>query len=366
MIFYNIYLNYRLSLCIFETQITLCLMKLKSFLFLLLITYLTYGQVGGEKVYIFLSVPVSARQASLGGKSLTSLDDINQPLWNPSIINKNLDNKFSINYVNFLADINYVSLSYARFFDKHFGSLYGNLTVVDNGKFIRANSDGTILGSFKSKDMIFNLGYSRNLPWTDFYIGANLKLIHSSIDNYSSNGFAVDISLSYYTDSKPFVVSAVLRNFGYQVSLFDENKEDLPLEVLLGFSYDLKDIPLRWYVTIDHLQRWKVAYENPSDVQNSLNSSSDNTKISFIGNSVRHFIIGAEFFPKGNFNIRLGYNFRRARELRLVERRTFSGLNFGFGLKMGRYKLHYAYSKYHPSSNSSTFSLDINLESKIR
>ncbi len=334
-----------------------------SFLFVYISSF---SQIGGEQVYNFLNVPVSARQASLGGKALTILDDVNQPYWNPSVINQNLDNKISINYINFLGDINYASFSYARFFSKHIGTFYANISVADYGDFLRTNTEGIILGNFKSRDLVFNIGYARNLPWTNLYAGVNLKAINSNIDNYSSLGIATDVSIIYYNHNKPFVITTVLRNYGYQINKYTDVKEKLPMEILLGFSYDLTDIPLRWYITMDNLQKWNVSVENPSDIQNTLNSNAGSSKISFIGNSMRHFIVGAEFFPKGNFNLRLGYNFRRARELRLVERRTFSGLNFGFGLKMGRYKLHYAYSKYHPSSNTSTFSLDINLDSKIR
>ena len=45
----------------------------------------------------------------------------------------------------------------------------------------------------------------------------------------------------------------------------------------------------------------------------------------------------------------------------LVDQRTFAGFTAGFGLKMNRLKLNYAFSKYHPASNVSTFSLLINL-----
>ena len=76
-----------------------------------------------------------------------------------------------------------------------------------------------------------------------------------------------------------------------------------------------------------------------------------------------HFIIGAELFPKRIINLRLGYNFRRAAELKLQDVRTFGGFSFGFGIKMNKFKLNYAYSKYHSAANASTFSLLINLDS---
>jgi len=62
----------------------------------------------------------------------------------------------------------------------------------------------------------------------------------------------------------------------------------------------------------------------------------------------------------------MGYNFRRSAELQLQNIRTFGGLSFGFGLKMKKFKLNYAFSKYHLATNTNTFSLeiDLNRESK--
>jgi hypothetical protein len=58
----------------------------------------------------------------------------------------------------------------------------------------------------------------------------------------------------------------------------------------------------------------------------------------------------------------LGYNFRRAAELKLQNVRTFSGFSFGFGIKMKKFKLNYAYSKFHSAANASTFSLLIDID----
>jgi hypothetical protein len=56
-----------------------------------------YAQVGGENVYQFLNLSTSARQIALGGEVLTLTDDVNQPIWNPSTINEDLDGKLTVN-----------------------------------------------------------------------------------------------------------------------------------------------------------------------------------------------------------------------------------------------------------------------------
>ncbi len=342
-------------------------MKPKFLILFLTCSIFSFSQVGGETIFNFLNVPTSARQAALGGKVLTLYDDVNQPTWNPSTINQELDNKVSVNYVNFLADINYGSVNFAHFFSKRFGTLHGGITFVDYGKFIAADEEGNETGTFKSKDIAATIGYARNLPWSNFYAGANFKVINSTIDTYTSSGIAFDAALLYYNYKKPYTFTAVIRNVGYQINAFDETKEKLPLVIEIGASYKLSEIPLKWYLTIDNLQQWDVSAENPSDAVSSIGGDASNEKITFLNNAIRHFVVGAEFFPDKKVNLRLGYNFRRARELRLTETRTFSGFTAGFGLRLRRnLKFNYAFSKYHPASNSSTFSLQIDLLSRIR
>ena len=73
-------------------------------------------------------------------------------------------------------------------------------------------------------------------------------------------------------------------------------------------------------------------------------------------------ILGVELFPKGGFNIRLGYSFRRGEELRIVDQRSFAGLSAGFGVKFNRVRFNYAYSRYNSAASSSFFGLNIDLQ----
>ena len=71
---------------------------------------------------------------------------------------------------------------------------------------------------------------------------------------------------------------------------------------------------------------------------------------------------GIELFPESGFNIRLGYNVRRSEELRILEQRSFAGLSAGFGIKLNKLRLSYAYSKYSTAAASSFFGLNIDLQ----
>lgn len=331
---------------------------------LLLVSFSGFAQVGGETVYNFLNVPTSARQAALGGKILTLIDDVNQPFFNPSSINLDMDNQVGVNYLNFLTDINYGSASFAHMINRNFGTLQGGFIYANYGEFIEADEEGNELGTFRASDMAFSIGYAYQLPYSNFSIGANLKVINSVIANFSSFGAAADFGLIFKNSNLPYVFTLVVRNVGYQITTFDGEQEKVPLEVALGASYRVENVPVRLHLTIENLQQWNLAYPNPSNSQTDLDGTTIDEEISAIDNAFRHMIIGAELFPEGGFNLRLGYNFRRAKELQLTDIRTFAGFSVGFGLKMGRFKLNYAYTKYHPAENSSTFSLLIDLDDR--
>jgi len=320
------------------------------------------GQVGGEEIYQFLNLSTSARQISLGGEVLTLLDDVNQPMWNPSVINQDLDNKISVNYTNYLAGINIGSMSFAKFISRRFGTIHGSIKYINYGSLIGADELGNETGNFNASDIAISIGYSINIPKTNFFIGSNIRLINSNISNFSSTGISTDLSILYNNPYKPFLITLVVRNLGTQIKSYTGEKEVLPFKLALGGSYKLEHVPLKWYATIDNLQKWDISVSNPSDQTTGLDGSVTDKNIGFIENTMRHLVIGAELFPESALNVRIGYNFRRSAELKLQNVRTFSGFSFGFGIKMNKLKFNYAYSKFHSAANASTFSLLINLD----
>ena len=336
-------------------------MKQISYIFILFSISL-FSQTGGEDVYTFLNMPTSARQSALGGSTLTLTNEVNQPLWNPATLTAEMDQMLTLNYVNFLADINYFSGSYAYHFNDHFGNLHTGLTYLNYGKFIAADEEGNETGTFKAYDMALSVGYSYQFPYTDFYMGANAKFIHSVIEDYQSIGLAADIGFMFKPEDAPYTVGIVVRNMGSQIVTYNGTKESLPLLIQAGWSYQLEHVPIRIYTTFDNLQKWQLAYTNPSEnTQDLATGEVIENKPGFMDNAMRHVVLGAELFPDKGFSLRLGYNYQRSQELKLEGTRTFAGLSFGFGLKVKKLNLNYAFSKYHPASNSHNFSLGINL-----
>ena len=154
----------------------LLLVKL-FFCYLILFSSILHSQVGGESVFQFLNLTSSSRQVALGGEALTLINDVNQPIWNPSTINAELDKQLSINYTTYLAGISLGSASYSQVINRRFGAIHGSIKYLNYGTLIEADESGNETGNFKASDVAISIGYAFNLPWTNFFMGFNGKLI---------------------------------------------------------------------------------------------------------------------------------------------------------------------------------------------
>jgi hypothetical protein len=323
----------------------------------------SHSQIGGKYVYQFLNLVTSPRQAALGGKTVTIYDDdVNQANFNPATINPEMDNHLALNYGSYFGGVTYGAASYAYTYDRHLQTFQAGVNYVNYGSFVGYDENGQATASFTGNEIALSFGYSYNIPYTNLHIGANLKLISSTLETYNSFGGAGDIGAIFIDERNDVNWGLVIRNIGTQFTTYSGQSEKLPLEIMLGVSQELENVPIRWHLTFENLQQWNLAFSNPNRSQSSLNGSSQDEKISAINNALRHVIFGVELFPKKAVNFRIGYNFRRAEELRVVDQRNFSGISAGFGLKLNKLKFNYSYSRYTLAGNTSLFGLTINFQ----
>lgn len=301
--------------------------------------------------------------AALGGKVVTNYDyDPVQAIWNPASINPEMDNQLSLNYTNYIGDINYGTAAYAYSWDRRTQVIHAGVTYMNYGTFDGYDESGIPTNSFGGSEVAVSVGHARNIPFTDFHIGVNAKIISSKLEQYSSLGGALDIGVMYYKEDWDLNITAVGRNIGTQFTPYHEEYEPLPFELLLGISQTLENIPVRWHFTLENMQKWNVAFSNPAREETDLEGNVTRENINFVDNALRHMILGVELFPESGFNVRLGYNFRRGEELRIEEKRAFAGLSGGFSIKLNKFRLSYSYAKYSTAANASFFGLNLDLQ----
>lgn len=334
-----------------------------------------FAQIGGTKVYSFLDLPVPARSNALGGATIAIWDkDVNLGYSNPALLNPSCSKQLAFNYVNFVSDLNYGNFLYAHQFKKQ-GTFAAGLQYFNYGKFDGRDEYDEEIGTFKAADYSLNLSFAKTLNKdSTLSLGVALKTIYSHYDIYSSFANAIDVGLTYHTN-KQFVVSLVAKNYGRQWKSFSENMptESLPQNVQIGLSKKLAKAPFRIIIQYDQLLKWDLTYVNPQDASTTIDPFTNkpivktkkeirNDKLKTgVDKFGRHIILGTEIVLGKNFMIRVAYNFRKGKEMALPDVKKANGLSVGFGFKVYKFHLDYAYSKYALTGNSHTIGITTNL-----
>ncbi len=327
--------------------------------FCLLISYSASGQNGGTDTYEFLDLTYSARIAALGGVAIAIKDnDPNLGLANPALLNKEMDNQMTLNYTNYLSDINYGYTSFTKHYDS-IGTFNVGLKYVSYGEFVERDAGGNELGTFNAGEYAIVMGYAKELN-NNFSIGANFKTILSSLYDYQSFGVALDLGTTYYLKDKGFTASLVVKNIGSQITTYTEdNREPIPFEIQAGISKKLKNVPLRFSLTAHSLETPDLTYERQIKNEGGLLgvTQEEDNQDGLLENMARHTVVGVEFLPSQNFHIRLGYNYQRRRELLVEEKTGLVGMSFGFGMRISKFHISYGHASYHQAGGINTFSV---------
>ena len=326
-----------------------------------------FAQLGGESTYQFLNLVSSPRQAALGGKIITNFDyDVTEALYNPASINWQMHNQLAANVSNYLGDITYGTAAYAYTWDRRVQTFHFGVTYINYGSFDGYDVNGVSTGSFGGNEAAISFGYNYNIPFTDFYVGANVKIITSLLEQYNSIGGAVDIGAMYINEDLDFHAALTIRNLGTQFTTYAGLNEPLPFEINFGMSQTVENVPIRWHLTLENLQQWNIGVSNPARATTDLDGNQTQEEVSFLNNALRHLILGAELWPDRGFNLRVGYNFRRGEELRIVDQRTFSGISAGISVRLNKMRFSYTHARYTSASNTSFFGLQIDLDNRRR
>ncbi len=323
------------------------------------------AQIGGETTYQFLELTSSARIAALGGTqiALTDTSDLNLPFYNPALLNDGMRNIMLVNYVNYLADIQYGYASFAPQL-KMKGNFAVGMHYINYGEFKEATEEGELTGSFfQAAEYALNLIYSGNYNRLGY--GVNVKPVYSAFESYQSLGMAADLGVVYSSKDSLTNVAMVARNIGVQFTTYyeDGNREPIPFNLQAGISTRLRYAPVIISLTMQHLTNWDLAwYEN--EEKQTLETWYERQE-SFAKQIMRHAVLGVEILPSDNFTLRAGYNYQRRQELKFDERHSTVGFSMGFGVKINRFRFDFATSRFHLAGSSNLFSLAVNLSERF-
>lgn len=303
-------------------------------LFFTLISVLTWAQ-DSQTGYNFLRLPVSAHAAALGSDNISIIeDDPSLMFHNPALLSSVSDKSLNLNYLNYMnymEGANAASASFSKIV-KEKATIGVMAQFLDYGKMKEVDEHNVQTGEFSAKDIAIAGALSYQLG-TNIVGGITARIITSYIGDYNAFAMGVDLGVNYYDPEKEWSVSATVKNLGGELDAFEEEYNKLPLDLQIGASKRLIGSPLRLSATLVDMNHLDKKF-------------------------IHHLVAGADVILSPQIYVAIGYNFRRASEMKIVsndEERGSShgaGLSLGGGVQLDRFKLNVAYGKYHVSSHS--------------
>lgn len=301
-------------------------------------TLLTLAQMGmapasaqdSQTAYNFLRLPASAHAAALGGDNTTIVDDDASLMFhNPALLSSTSDKTIALNFMSYMSGSVVASASFNRNVgDKASWAVSGQF--ADYGTMRQTDDTGQQTGDFSAKDIAIS-GYFAYILGSKVAGGLTAKFITSHIGDYNSIAMGIDLGVNYYDPDTEWSASIVAKNLGGQLKAYDDNYDLMPIDIQVGASKRFAHTPLRLSATLVDLSHWNYRFAN-------------------------HLVLGVDAVLSESAWIGMGYNFRRAHEMKIAsadgESSHGAGLSFGAGLNLSRIKIDVAYGKYHVSSSS--------------
>lgn len=325
-------------------------MKKSIFLLLALVACCRAAAQEATSTYNVLKLPVSSHAAALGGDNVSLIEDSPWAGWaNPALYASVSDGSLGLDFMSYVGGGSWMGAQYVKAFgQRHTAALTAQ--YMNYGSIDETTETGEVIGDFSPKDIVFGGAYSYLLSdrWSG---GAALKAVSSSYGGYNAFALSFDLGVNYFDEATDVSVSAVARNVGAQLKGFDGRTEHLPFSMEVGLSKGMAHVPVRFSVTLTDLTRWSSA-----DYYRAAGEKLSPGRL-----LTNHLVVGVDLVPSDLFYVCVGYNFRRAYELKSAGSSHGAGLTVGAGLHVKRFSLGAAYAKYHVSASSLLFNVGYQL-----
>lgn len=305
-------------------------MKKTILVFLLAMSsFLAFAQES-QTEYNFLKIPLSAHAAALGGENISIIENDPSLIFsNPALAASVSDLTIGLNYMNYMKGANYMGASFVKVAAEKttiaFAAQYMNY-----GKMKEYDANKTEIGTFSASEMAIEAILAYDLA-NNLVGGITGKFISSNIGQYNSLAAGVDLGLNYFNPEKEWSLSIVAKNLGGQIKAYEEDFGRMPFDLQLGVSKTFEALPVRASATLVDMTHYNYRFAN-------------------------HICLGADLLLSSNIWLGIGYNFRKADEMKIGTGDNQSvhgaGLSLGAGINLERFKLNLAYGKYHASTGS--------------
>lgn len=322
-----------------------------------------FSQSGGKFTYQYLNHEYSSRQVGLGSDVIFIRDnDLNMGISNPANLNSKMSGHVIFNQGFLPSGIAYGQAGYGHEFDS-IGVFSFNFKYLSYGKFERTNEAGVKLGEFTAADFMISAGYGRTIN-EYFSVGANINLLTSAYDTYTSVGLSFDLGGTFRHEPSNITLSLLFKNLGFQFKSFTQkNSEMLPANIMLGLAYKFHKAPFRLGLSLHNLQNWKLAYQDPSSttIDPITGQIVPTEKPGFGEELLQHISFSVEAIISKNIFIRVGFNYHRRQQMKILDKPGAAGLSFGGGFNIKMFRFSYGLAFYDGRGLNNAFSISTNI-----
>lgn len=336
-----------------------------SLVFLVLLCSFSGGigqTLGGSSTFSFLRMQLHPQASALGGRNVSMTEgDLGLVSENPALLNKGHHSFVSANFIFLAPTITGLYGVGAYHLKKAATTISLGLQHNLYGNQVQTDASGTLLGEFRAYDQMIGLSASRQYG-SRWKYGVTFKLINSRYGAFSSLAFAADAGITYFDEERKFKMGFVSKNMGTQIRTFSGIGEDLPFDLLIGATKQLRGAPFRFSITAQRIHQFDLLYNDTlfnAENYGRQERSGLGTKI------LSHMIVGSDVLIGDRLVFSVGYNVLRRGELRIRNIASgLSGISYGFQLNLNRLKFYFSRAHYQTSLSQNQVSLSFRLQSK--
>ncbi len=284
------------------------------------------AQRAGTAGVEFLKIGVGARASAMGESFIAVANDASALYWNPAGISQFTDNQAIFSHTAWLVDIQHEFLGavYHLSADDAVGFSITTLHTEDMPVTtdLQPMGDGTY---FHYGDVAVGLTYSRKLT-SQFSFGGTVRYYEETLDVLKMRGTVIDFGTYYWTGLGSLRFSAVVSNFGSQVSP-SGNVSMIDGSTMSQFQQ----------FSPPTMFRFGFAFEPYQDEKNSVTTSA---QLNHPNDNSENVSIGAEYQYMKTFFVRGGYKMN-------VDEEAFSfGVGVAASLDLFSLSLDYGYAPF--------------------
>lgn len=337
-------------------------MRLRRYLsIIILLSALSSGAqtLGGSAVYTFLKLPSSPFLSAAGGANVSYTGgDVGLAASDPAMLTKSLQGQVALNFNSFFAGVKAYQLAGAFHKAAWNTTFAASLFYVDYGSIDQTDIYGNTNGSFRPKDMSFQLS-AASTYLEHWQYGLTAKFIQSNYGQYSSSGLAFDVGLLFSDTARFFSAGIAVKNMGGQLKTYNGTKEEIPFDLQVGITKRLAKAPFGFSLTAQQLHQFNSEYNDTTF--NNDNGFTHTT--SFGSKLINHFVLATHIYLGANLEVTLGYNFLRRYELNLGNAGNgLNGFSAGFRAKFNKIQVQYSRAYYQRNSAYNQFGINLDLK----